>query len=72
MPRKLALTVLRVAGYHDDRQAWTRTYTSNRISYTVALEAFAAGQRAKIAGVRCNCYECKASAAPVIRAEVAL
>lgn len=59
MKRKDALTALRTAGYHDDRRTWTHLYVENRISFHVAENAWNDGRRAKIAGVKCNCHECR-------------
>ena len=59
MTRKQAIALLRVAGYHDDRRAFTRLYVEHRISFTAAQDAFKAGARARGAGVPCACPECK-------------
>lgn len=59
MTRALAMAHLRIAGYHDDRAAWTRLYVENRVSYAAAKRAWAAGKLARDNGVRCTCTECK-------------
>lgn len=58
--RTVMLTKLRVAGFHDDRATFTRVYVEERISLAVAREQFAIGRQQRAAGVRCDCYECKA------------
>jgi hypothetical protein len=52
-------TLLRVAGYHEDRATFTRLYIENRISKKNADEAYRSGRQAKAAGVRCDCHDCK-------------
>lgn len=59
MKREHVLTYLRVAGYHDDRAAFTRLYVENRIGYKAAQDAYRAGRAARDAGVRCDCHDCK-------------
>lgn len=59
MKRKDALTVCKVAGYHNDRVTFTRVYIENRISRTAADEAWRSGEAAKRAGVRCVCADCQ-------------
>jgi len=59
MKRSDALSALRLAGYHNDSRAFTRTYVENRISYRVAQQEWRLGVSAKLAGVRCTCFECK-------------
>jgi hypothetical protein len=62
MTRIQATTYLRIAGYHDDRAAFTRLYVENRISLPAAKEAYRSGQQAKKVGVRCDCNDCKGAA----------
>ncbi len=57
--REVAITKLRVAGYHNDRATWTRVYVENRVGYATAKAAFAEGERARLRGIRCECHECK-------------
>ncbi len=59
MKREVLTTLIRVAGYHDDRATFTRLYIENRISKPKADEAYRSGRQAKAAGVRCDCHECK-------------
>ena len=59
MKRADALVVIRVAGYHDDSKTFVRTYTENRISYTVAMKEFSRGQNMNKGGVPCSCNACK-------------
>lgn len=59
MDRKTALQVIKVAGYHDDNQAFMRTYCENRISYKVATEWWMLGKNLKVNGAKCDCHQCK-------------
>jgi hypothetical protein len=59
--REVALTKIRVAGYHEDRATFTRTYIEERVSYQVAKNAYADGQRFRASGVRCTCHDCGTS-----------
>jgi hypothetical protein len=54
----MALSLMRVAGYHDDMRAWTRLYVEQRVSFAVANDQFKKGQQARRNGVRCTCAEC--------------
>jgi hypothetical protein len=56
--RDKVLTMLRVAGYHDDKATWTRVYCENRVAFAAAQIAFNEGQRTKANGVKCSCFEC--------------
>jgi hypothetical protein len=57
--REVALTLLRVAGYHQDSGEFTRLYIENRVSYAVAKEHYAIGARQRASGVPCGCHECQ-------------
>jgi hypothetical protein len=59
MKREHVITALRVAGYHADTARFTRLLIEERISKPAAKEAYAAGQRARAQGVRCDCHDCK-------------
>lgn len=59
MKRADALAHIRIAGYHDDDKAAMRIYVENRISAERYRNAFQDGQRAKAAGVKCECHRCK-------------
>jgi len=59
MKRKDALVYIRVAGYHNDQHSFIRLYTENRVSYSAARAEFQRGAEQKLAGVRCECYQCK-------------
>lgn len=59
MKRTDALSALRLAGYHNDSGSFTRVYVENRISHKVAQQEWSLGVAAKLAGVRCTCFECK-------------
>lgn len=52
--RELTLAHLRIAGYDNDRAAWTRLYVENRISYAVAKKAWEDGVRMRAAGIPRN------------------
>lgn len=54
MKREHVITALRVAGYHGDTARYTRLLIEERISKARAREAYAAGQRARAAGIRCD------------------
>jgi hypothetical protein len=56
--RQHILENIKVAGYHNDHQAFLRLYTENRISYTAAQSARYAGIRARQQGMKCSCYAC--------------
>lgn len=58
MSRKHVLTWLKVAGYHNDQASFVRLYVENRVSVSVARQAFSDGARAKQAGVKCSCRDC--------------
>lgn len=49
--RELVLGHMRVAGYENDRKAWTRLYVENKISLAVAEEAWRNGRTAAAAHV---------------------
>lgn len=51
MKREHAISYLRIAGYDNDRAAWTRLYVENRISYAAAQKAWSEGVLMRQAGV---------------------
>jgi hypothetical protein len=57
--RTVVLTLLRTAGYHDDKARFTQAYIESRVSREVAYQAWASGQAMRVSGVKCDCYECK-------------
>lgn len=59
MKREDALSTLRIAGYHNDRVLFVRTYVENRVSRLVAEAEFRRGAGLRKLGVRCTCHECK-------------
>lgn len=59
MKRKDALTLLRVAGYHNDQHAFMRAYIENRVSFAIASEEFRKGELAKRSGMPCTCFDCR-------------
>jgi len=67
MTRKNALTVLRIAGYHEDMRTFTRVYVENRVSLQVARREYAAGQQAKANGIACHCHECCANSGQTLK-----
>lgn len=58
IPRKSALVLIRVAGYHNDQEAGLRVYVENRISLQVYKQEFRRGFAMKAAGVKCSCIDC--------------
>lgn len=58
MTRKVALDLVYVAAYHEDKARMTRLLIENRISRAAFNEAVANGRKAKAAGMRCNCADC--------------
>jgi hypothetical protein len=56
--RKQILESIKVAGYHQDDQAFLRLYTENRIGYSAAQAARTEGILARQKGVKCSCYAC--------------
>lgn len=59
MKRADAIAWIRIAGYHDDRAAFTRLYVENRVSYKAAQAAYANGRAQRAAGIGCTCHDCK-------------
>lgn len=57
--REIALANARVAGYHQDRRTFTRLRVESRVHVQYLNAAWHAGQKAKAAGVPCDCRECK-------------
>jgi hypothetical protein len=60
--REVVLSMLRVAGYHEDSASFTRLLIEERISRSVANEQFNNGRAMRSAGVRCDCHACKEAA----------
>jgi hypothetical protein len=58
MTRKVALDLVYVAAYHDDKARMTRLLIENKISRAAFNEAVANGRKAKASGMRCNCTDC--------------
>lgn len=52
------LAALRVAGYHEDKKAFTRLYVEKKIGMYDALYQYEAGKRMKAQGIQCTCKEC--------------
>lgn len=61
MKRKDALEWMRIAGYHNDKAAFTRLLIENRVGKAAADAAFFTGRAQREAGVKCGCHECKAA-----------
>jgi hypothetical protein len=57
--RELVLENVKIAGYHNDAAAGTRAFIGGHISNATYLKAWRKGQRAKEAGVRCDCLDCR-------------
>jgi hypothetical protein len=57
--RTQILERIKVAGYHQDHQAFLRLYREHRLSYAAAQAARTAGLRARQQGVTCACSACK-------------
>lgn len=62
--RDNALGWMRIAGYHDDKRAFTRLLIEKRVNRKAADEAWQQGQRKKQAGMRCTCYDCTKATTP--------
>ncbi len=58
MKRADAIASMRIAGYHNDTKGWLRIFVEHRISREVADEAYRAGVKQKLAGVKCLCHQC--------------
>ncbi len=56
--REKALAICRIAGYHNDKTAFTRAICENRISMPAANEAWQQGVSQKESGIKCNCSQC--------------
>lgn len=57
--RQTALTLARIAGYHEDTATFTRLIIESRVARPAMNEAFLNGRTARASGMKCNCYECK-------------
>lgn len=51
MTRAQAIAAMRVAGYHEDRAAWTRLYVEQRVSFEKAQRAWREGAELRMTGV---------------------
>lgn len=52
------ISLMRIAGYHDDKAKFMRLYIEHRIAFAKAQSAFNEGRRLKQNGMRCTCHEC--------------
>jgi hypothetical protein len=59
MTRKNALVNMQIAGYHDDKKAFTRLLIENSVNRDAADDAFHLGAKMKAAGTKCGCHLCK-------------
>lgn len=59
MKRKDALIFAKVAGYHSDSAWFTRLIIEARVNRQSMNDAYRNGFAAKLAGVRCECIDCK-------------
>jgi hypothetical protein len=62
--RQTALTLARIAGYHEDTASFTRLIIESRVARPAMNEAFLNGRQAKAGGMKCNCHECKKGNSP--------
>jgi hypothetical protein len=56
--RQTALTEAKIAGYHDNTRYFTRLIIEARVNRQAMNEAWANGQAAKLAGLKCGCTYC--------------
>lgn len=57
--RDVALNRAKCAGYHGDASSFARLIIESRVARPKMNQAYWLGQQAKIAGVPCNCFECR-------------
>lgn len=57
--RETALTLARIAGYHDDSATFTRLIIEKRVNRQAMQEAFLNGRQAKASGMKCSCHNCR-------------
>lgn len=57
--RNVSLAEARVAGYHDDRAAFTRLVIESRVNRNALTNAWHEGSSARAAGMKCYCRECR-------------
>lgn len=58
MKRNDIIAALRFAGYHTDKQTFTRIIIENHISVACAEKAYASGVKLKSEGAKCLCRDC--------------
>ncbi|GEK49177.1 hypothetical protein HPA02_34600 [Bisbaumannia pacifica] len=58
MSAQADLTRMMIAGYHDDRQAFTRLLIETRAKRERCNEAWEAGMARRKSGVPCSCPRC--------------
>lgn len=61
--RETALAYARIAGYHNDKAAFTRLYVESKVRLELMNDAWRVGVKQKLAGVKCNCYQCNTKGA---------
>lgn len=59
--RELAITNMRIAGYHDDQRERARLLIESRVNRQTINKAWDEGVRAKQNGVKCSCFFCARS-----------
>lgn len=59
MKRNVAISMMRVAGYHDDQRERVRLIVESHVNRQTMDSAWVDGQNAKKNGVRCDCFECR-------------
>lgn len=57
--RDAAMGQARIAGYHGDKQTFTRLIVESHVASDTLYRAWGEGARAKTQGVRCTCKECE-------------
>jgi hypothetical protein len=57
--RETALAICRVAGYHEDKKAFTRAYIESKLNLSIATDAYNQGIVLKQRGMACTCSKCK-------------
>ncbi len=63
MKRADVLSLIRVAGYHNDQRSRVRLLVENRVSREAADKAWLTGIEQKQNGMKCSCPDCAKVAA---------
>lgn len=59
MTRETAMTLMRIAGYHNDGRERVRLLVESRVSRRELDRAWREGGQAKQKGVACRCFDCQ-------------